>query len=87
MWLRNVKTGFGVVSVEYGPVSAQRIVCNLELNLRKSPGNIFVRIRHPKQAQIKKVLVNGSSYSDFDPAKEWIIFDKPIKNIRVETFY
>jgi len=87
MWLKNVKTGFGAVSAEYKSVSAQRIVCNLELNLRKSPGNIFVRIRHPKQAQIKKVLVNGSSYSNFDPAKEWVVFDKPVKDIKVEVLY
>jgi hypothetical protein len=37
---------------------------------RKPPGEVRLRLRHPKSAPIKSVTVNGKAWNDFDPGKE-----------------
>jgi hypothetical protein len=49
---------------------------------------LLVRFRHPAKAAIKSVLVNGKSWSAYDPDKEWIIIENPeAAAYRVEATY
>jgi hypothetical protein len=40
---------------------------------RNAPRAIYARFRHPDGKSMNRVTVNGKPYTDFDPAKEWVI--------------
>jgi len=86
-WLKNCATRFGIVSIEFCPLEKNKITCILELELRRNPGAIFLRVRHPRQAQIKRVLVNNSEQREFDPEKEWVILENPGRKTIAEFYY
>jgi hypothetical protein len=60
--------------------SGDKITAVVDPPTRNSPKSIFVRIRHPKERQIKSVTVNGQPYERFDAAKEWVILPGNIKD-------
>jgi hypothetical protein len=39
---------------------------------RKRPSAIVLRLRHPAGKKLRRVLVNGAPYADFDPEKEMV---------------
>ena len=54
---------------------------------RDIPENINVRFRHPHEKPIKKVLVNGKEWSDFDPSRELIKLGKISEKIEIVAYY
>jgi hypothetical protein len=67
---QGVATRFGKVGVRYS-VSGDRkkISAEVELDLRRAPGKILVRMRHPGKAPIRSVTVNGEPQKMFGPVK------------------
>ena len=81
-------TYFGVVSVEYrSAVAHKRIVVRLDPPRRRPPERIIVRFRHPEKASMRAVRVNGASWTDFDPAKEWVILPPMSETVEIEAMY
>ncbi len=71
---------FGVLSFDLeADASGDKITAVLDPPARNNPKNIFVRVRHPKERQIKGVTVNGQPYERFDAQKEWVILPGTIK--------
>jgi hypothetical protein len=63
-------TPYGIVSVNYQPTLSQnKITLTASLSLRRSPGHIIARFRHPDKLPVKSVTVNGQNYSKFDAVK------------------
>jgi hypothetical protein len=54
---------------------------------RNRPVHIYLRFRHPKEAQPKRVSVNGKSWKDFSPEKEWISLPVDAGQLNVTAYY
>ena len=69
----------------YGPLSlsvtsrasAGELHANIEMPSRKRPQALLVRLRHPEEKPLREVLVNGRSWTDFDPRQEWVRIAAP----------
>jgi hypothetical protein len=71
--VKNAPTHFGVVSYEIvSDVEHGKINATVEMPSRNPPKTVLLRIRHPNDAQIKSVTVNGKEWKDFDAGKETI---------------
>ena len=69
----NAPTDFGTIGYQIvSDVDHGKITATVELPSRRIPQSVLLRLRHPKTLPIKGVTVNGSPWSDFDPAKEVI---------------
>jgi len=66
-------THFGVLSYQIvSDIDNHRITATVEIPSRDPPKSVWLRLRHPKAAPIKRVMVNGKPYGDFDNAREII---------------
>jgi hypothetical protein len=75
--------GFNIKS----EVANGKIAMTLDPPTRNVPEVINVRFRHPQEKRIKKVLVNGKEWSDFDPTKELIKLGKVTEKIEIVAMY
>jgi hypothetical protein len=65
-----VCTRFGRVGVTYTSRAARgRIDARVDLSLRRRPGSIRVRFRHPEARPIRSVTVNGRRHGRYDPRR------------------
>jgi hypothetical protein len=69
--LTNVRTRWGVASVEYASdVGSNTITARVTLAYKTKPPRTVIRFRHPENRPIKNVRINGHDHSKFDPARE-----------------
>jgi hypothetical protein len=69
----------------YGPLgltmisaaASGRITAEVTMPTRGRPRELLVRLRHPDGKGIRSVTVNGSAWTDFDTAKEWVRIPQP----------
>jgi hypothetical protein len=54
---------------------------------RRQPANLFIRFRHPQQASVKRVAVDGKPWKDFDAAKEWIKLPRDSNELKIFAYY
>ncbi|MDQ1328547.1 MAG: hypothetical protein QG641_1832 [Candidatus Poribacteria bacterium] len=73
--------GYKIVS------ESSKIKMSLYPPTRNVSENINVRFRHPQEKPIKKVLVNGKEWSDFDPSRELIKLGKVSEKIEIVAYY
>jgi hypothetical protein len=74
-------TRFGTLSMTLQSESASRhIDADVQMPERTQPGALIVRLRHPTGDRIRRVTVNGQSWQDFDPGKEWVRINTPHEN-------
>jgi hypothetical protein len=86
--VKNAPTHFGEVSYEIVSVADEgKIVATVEMPARNPPKSVRLRFRHPKALPIKSVIVNGSSWADFDPGKEVIVLHGVQGTVKVECRY
>lgn len=78
--VENAPTYFGLVSFTIDGVdSKNQITASLKISNRNLPKELLVRFRHPNSAKIRSVVVNGKSWKNFDPDKEYIRIPKPFE--------
>lgn len=71
--VKNAPTHFGIVSYEIvSDVDHGKINATVEMPSRNPSKSVLLRIRHPSDAPIKSVTVNGKEWKDFDAGKETI---------------
>ncbi len=76
----NAASYFGLLSLRYeSDADNGKIKAILDPPQRNTPETIYVRIRHPQSKPIKRVLLNGRPYDEFDRDKEWIILRGPVE--------
>ncbi|MCX6872309.1 MAG: hypothetical protein NTW21_00645 [Verrucomicrobia bacterium] len=69
--VKNAPTHFGTLDYEIvSDADHGKITATVKLPTRNPPGEVRLRLRHPKSAPIKSVTVNGKAWNDFDPGKE-----------------
>ena len=62
-----LSTPAGVVSIVYHPkLEVDQIEAEVELELRRQPGRLLVRFRHPQKKSIRSVSVDGRPHLAFD---------------------
>lgn len=69
----------------YGPLDMRvesraatgEIRVELGMAKRKKPAAILMRLRHPQEAPIRSVRVNGRQWPDIDPNQEWVRIKQP----------
>ena len=72
----------------YGPLDMRvqsraatgEIRVELGLAPGKKPAAILMRLRHPQEARIHSVRVNGRPWADFDPNQEWVRIQPPAED-------
>ncbi len=83
-WLREgevasvakMTTKWGATSVAYHSEAASgRLTASITLPDRKLPEQILVRFRHPQQALMTSVTVDGIPWASFDARQEWVELD------------
>lgn len=78
--IEKAPTEFGEMSLSFFSQAAQgRIVATLTPPTRNPPARIFLRFRHPQEAKLVEVTVNGQPCASFDPAKEWVVLPGAMK--------
>ncbi len=71
--VRRAPSDFGIVSYEIlSDVNAGKITATVDLSLRRPPGTVHLRLRHPRAARIKAVKVNGAEWKNVDIERELI---------------
>ena len=54
-----------------------RIRASVRMPPGERPRALLVRLRHPRQAPLRSVRVNGAEWKDFDPEREWVRIGTP----------
>jgi hypothetical protein len=86
--VRNAPTYFGNLAYEIvSDTDHGRIAATIEMPDRAAPEEVLVRFRHPEAKPIKRVMVNGKKWKDFDPAGEVIRLCGVDGTVRVEAVY
>lgn len=79
---------FGELSYRIEPfANAGRIEATVQPPRRQKPANLYLRLRHPTQAQLKRVVVNGRPWKDFDATKEWIKLPVEAGDLKIVAYY
>jgi hypothetical protein len=56
-----------VSEVEQGQIKA-----TVKMPSRKTPNEVWLRLRHPQATAIKSVIINGQAWTQFDREKELV---------------
>ncbi len=85
--IRGASTHFGDVSYRITPDSGRGVLrAEIEPPTRRPASRIVLHLRHPQHAALKRVLVNGKPWSDFDAQAETVSL--PVTGpIKVEAIY
>jgi len=88
------------VAIEHGPTHFGDVSYRIESHVndgyiearidppaRRKPRELVLRIRHPHGERIRKVEVNGTLHSAFDPAREIIRLDPASDALTIRAFY
>jgi hypothetical protein len=79
---------FGELSYQIESFANQgRIQATVQPPVRQKPANLFLRLRHPKQARLQRVSLNDRIWKDFDPAKERIKLPVNGGVLRIVAYY
>ncbi len=79
---------FGELSYHIQSHASQaRIEATINPPKRNPPANLYLRLRHPRQAVLRRVTVNGRSWKEYDPAREWIKLPVEAKELKVTAYY
>jgi hypothetical protein len=86
--VKRAVTYFGELSYSVESFCDQgRIEATVKPPRRNPPGDIYLRLRHPQQAPLKRVVVNGRPWKDFDAAKEWIKLPANVDGLKIVAYY
>lgn len=86
--VRNAPTCFGTFAYEMvSDVDNGGITTVLQMPSRTPPQRVFLRLRHPRNEDIKSVIVNGQAWTDFDPVKQVICLHDMNGSIKVVATY
>ncbi len=71
--IERAATHFGPMSLTFESEAAKGIIrAQVTPPTRRLPKATFLRFRHPEQAAMSKVTVNGQPWTDFDAKREWV---------------
>lgn len=71
--VKDAPTWFGNLSFDiHSQIHTGTIHASFHLERRHAAKAVFVRLRHPEGKRLHRVTVNSKSWTDFDPAKEWV---------------
>ncbi|MCX6872306.1 MAG: hypothetical protein NTW21_00630 [Verrucomicrobia bacterium] len=86
--VKNAPTHFGTADYEIvSDVDHGKITATVKLPSRNPPGEVWLRLRHPESAPITGVTVNGTAWTDFDPAQEVVRLHGVTGTVQVEVIY
>ncbi len=86
--VRQAPTYFGEVSYSiHSRAGEGRIEATVNPPKRNPPANLFLRLRHPASAPLKRVTINGREWKNFDAAKEWISLPHANGEVKVAAHY
>jgi hypothetical protein len=86
--VHNAPTQYGVVSYEIvSSVAEQKITARVTMPSRGGQQAVLLRLRHPLSAPIKRVIVNGRDWRQFDKDRELIRLEHLTGEVTVEAMY
>jgi hypothetical protein len=86
--IEKAQTHFGEMSLSLTSHSASgSIEMTIEPPTRSLPGATYARFRHPDGKSMNRVTVNGETWAEFDPEKEWVILPALKQKTVVVAYY
>ncbi len=86
--VENAPTYFGRLDYEIvSDVDHGKINATVNMPARNPPEEVWLRLRHPKSAPIKSVMVDGKDWKEFDPTREVVQLHDMTKTVKVEASY
>lgn len=86
--VKDAPTHFGAVDYEIASdVANGRITAIIAMPGRNPAKEVWLRLRHPGSATIRRVAVNGRPWPDFDPAKEVVQLQDLKGRVTVDVQY
>lgn len=86
--VKNAPTDYGPAAYEIISDAAHgRITAMVDSPSRRPAKTVWLRLRHPRSAPLKRVMLNGRPWSDFDPAREVIRWPGTMGPVKVEAEY
>lgn len=86
--VKHAPTHFGTLAYEIvSNVDHGGILATVQLPSRNPPKSVLLRVRHPKEAPIRSVTVNGREWQQFDRDKETITLAGLTGTVRIATRY
>ena len=81
-------TQFGTVAYEIrSDVANGKVFATVTMPTRNPPGEVLLRLRHPKAVAMTSVFVNGKPWKDFDSTKEIVKLHGLKHTVTVEVRY
>jgi hypothetical protein len=81
-------THFGTLDYEIlSDADHGRISATVSIPSRRSPAAVLLRLRHPRAAPLRRVLVDGQDWTGFDPDQETIRLEGRRGTVKVEARY
>ena len=79
--IERAPTYYGLLNLTISSrAEANEISATVDLEQRKRPTALLVRLRHPLALPMQSVSVNGKKWIDFDVGKEWIRIPNPTES-------
>lgn len=86
--VKNAPTCFGTVDFEINSdVEHGRIAATVTMPNRRTPGEVWLRLRHPQALPIRTVKVNGRTHRDVDRGREAVRLRGLTGTVSVEARY
>jgi hypothetical protein len=86
--VKNAPSYFGEVGYQIESLVNQgRIGASVQPPRRQRPRNTYLRLRHPKQASLRRVTIDGRPWPEFDAVKEWIRLPATGGELKIVAYY
>jgi hypothetical protein len=86
--VKNAPTYFGGVGYQIvSDAQHGKITATVEMPGRRTPEQVWLRLRHPADLPMKSVTVNGKPWKDFDPVREVISLHGIQGTVKVASSY
>lgn len=86
--VRNAPSYFGKVNYQIrSSLSKGYIDAEVELSAENLPSKLVIRLRNPEGKKMKKVVVNGKEWNDFDAEKEAVFLPSGENKLTIRAFF
>lgn len=86
--VRQAPSYFGPLSYQIqSSVRQRKIEATVNPPRRNRPANLYLRLRHPQRAPLKRVTIDGHEWKEFNRKEEWIKLPTESAELKITAYY
>jgi hypothetical protein len=86
--VNHAPTYFGELGYQIKSFANQgRVEATVRPPSRERPASSYLRLRHPRQDSLKRVVIDGRPWKEFDASKEWIKLPVGTSDLKIVAYY